>query len=73
MEATKEYYLKIQEHLYNELPDNEKSYLNNLGLQVKQVPTNEDLDEIMKVFKSEKTKLYHKEQEYLFKKRNNII
>ena len=73
MGATKEYYLKLQEQFYNELPDNEKSYLNTLGLQVKQLPTDEDLnDEQIKSFKIERSKLYHKEQEYLFKKRNNI-
>jgi len=37
--GSKEYFLKLQEEAYNQLPDNEKIYLNNLGMEVRQLPT----------------------------------
>ena len=72
MSATKEYFLKLQEENYNELGDEEKMYLNHLGLQVKQLPSDEDLnDENYKKIRSNRIKAWNNEQEYLFNKRNN--
>ena len=71
MGATKEYYLKLSEEHYEGLDPNEKLYLNQLGLKVKQLPTEEDLkDENYKKIRNESLKYYNAEQEYLFKKRN---
>jgi len=71
MGATKEYFLKIQEEKYNELSNDEKMYLNHLGLQVKQLPSSEDLeDENYKRIRNHRIKAWNNEQEYLFKKRN---
>jgi len=72
MSATKEYFLKLQEENYNELGDDEKMYLNHLGLQVKQLPSDEDLnDENYKKVRSNRIKAWNNEQEYLFNRRNN--
>ena len=72
MGATKEYFLKLSEENYNELGNDEKMYLNHLGLQVKQLPSDEDLnDENYKKIRSNRIKAWDKEQEYLFNKRNN--
>jgi len=71
MSATKEYYLKLSEEHYNNLGNDEKMYLNHLGMEVRQVPTNEDLeDSEYKKIRNERIKYYHAEQEYLFRKRN---
>ena len=71
MSASKEYYLKLSEQVYNELGDDEKLYLNHLGMQVKQLPTEEDLnDENYKKVRSNRIEAFNKEQEYLFSKRN---
>lgn len=67
----KEYYLKLSEETYNNLGNDEKMYLNHLGMQVRQLPSEEDLqDENYKKIKKESREAYHKEQEYLFKRRN---
>ena len=72
MGATKEYFLKLSEENYNELGNDEKMYLNHLGLQVKQLPSDEDLnDENYKKIRSSRIKAWNKEQEYLFSRRNN--
>lgn len=71
MGATKEYYLKLSEEHYESLEPNEKLYLNEIGLKVKQLPTEEDLqNENYKKIRNERIKYYEAEQEYLFKKRN---
>ena len=71
MGATKEYYLKLSEEHYDKLGNDEKLYLNEIGLKVKQLPTEEDLkDENYKKIRNERIKYYEAEQEYLFKKRN---
>ncbi len=71
MGSTKEYYLKLSEEHYERLEPNEKLYLNEIGLKVKQLPTEEDLqDENYKKIRNERIKYYEAEQEYLFKKRN---
>ena len=72
MGATKKYYLDLSEENYNELGNDEKMYLNHLGLQVKQLPSDEDLnDENYKKIRSNRIKAWNNEQEYLFNKRNN--
>jgi len=71
MGATKEYYLKLSEQTYNELEPNEKLYLNHLGMQVKQLPSEEDLnDENYKKIRKISRDAYNSEQEYLFSKRS---
>ena len=72
MGATKEYYLKLQEEYYDSLGDDEKMYLNHLGLQVKQLPSQEDLeDENYLKIRKHRIKAWNEEQEFLFNKRNN--
>jgi hypothetical protein len=71
MEGSKEYFLKMTEQLYNQLGNDEKIYLNHLGLQVKQIPNKEDLeDEKVKMYKKEIAKSYENLNNYLFEKRN---
>lgn len=71
MGATKEYFLKLQEERYNELGNDEKMYLNALGLEVRQIPSDDDLnDPKVKAFNKEIAKLYENRNSYLFKKRN---
>ncbi len=73
MSATKEYSLKLKEAQYNELPDNEKIYLNYLGMEVRQLPSDDDLnDEKVKLFKKEIAKSYENLNNYLFDKRNKL-
>lgn len=68
---TKEYYLKLSEQTYNELGNDEKSYLNHLGMQVKQLPTDDDFnDEKVVYYKKEIAKNYSNLNDYLFDKRN---
>ena len=68
---SKDYFLKLSEQIYNELPNNEKLYLNNLGIEVRQIPNNEDLkDEKVILFKREIAKNYDNLNNYLFEKRN---
>jgi hypothetical protein len=57
MEGSKEYFLKMTEQFYNQLGNDEKMYLNHLGLQVK-------------LFKKEIAKSYENLNNYLFEKRN---
>ena len=72
MESSKEYFLKLSEQIYNDLPDMEKVYLNRLGMEVRQLPTKEDLqnDENYKKVRKHRIDAWNDEQEYLFKKRN---
>jgi len=71
MNGSKEYFLKLQEETYNNLDNDEKMYLNNLGLEVRQLPTDEDLkDEKVKLYKKEIAKNYENLNNYLFDKRN---
>lgn len=71
MGATKEYFLKLQEERYNELGNDEKMYLNALGLEVRQIPSDDDLnDPKVKAFNKEIAKLYQNRNSYLFEKRN---
>jgi len=73
MESSREYFLKLSEQIYNDLPDNEKIYLSNLGMEVRQLPTNDDLqnDENYKKIRKHRIDAWNDEQEYLFKKRNS--
>lgn len=71
MGASKEYFLKLQEEAYNNLGNDEKMYLNHLGLEVRQLPTDEDLqDENYKKIRNQRITYWNEEQKYLFSKRN---
>ena len=71
MNGSKEYFLKLSEETYNELGNDEKNYLNHLGMEVRQLPTENDLeDEMIKSCKKEIAKNYEKINSYLFEKRN---
>ena len=68
---SKSYHLKLSEENYNNLDDNGKQYLNYLGLEVRQVPTDEELkDPELKRLKNESSANYHALQKYLFEKRH---
>jgi hypothetical protein len=67
----KEYFLKLSEEQYDKLGNDEKLYLNEIGLQVKQLPNEEDLkDEKVIAYKKEIAKNYDNLDKYLFEKRN---
>lgn len=67
----KEYYLKLSEETYTNLGNNEKMYLNHLGMQVRQLPSEEDLqDEDYKKVRNARLKAWEEEQQFLFRKRN---
>ena len=71
MGASKEYFLKLSEETYNELPNGVKLSLNLLGMEVRQLPTENDLeDENYKKIRKNRIESWNKEQEYLFNKRN---
>lgn len=71
MGQSKEYFLKLKEETYNKLPENEKLYLNHLGLEVRQLPSDTDLeDEKVKLYKKQIAKTYENLNNYLFDKRN---
>ena len=71
MNGSKEYFLKLQEETYNQLGNDEKMYLNSLGLEVRQLPTDEDLkDENYKKIRNQRISYWNEEQKYLFQKRN---
>ena len=68
MNGSKEYFLKLSEETYNELPDGVKLSLNLLGMEVRQLPTEIDLeDENYKKIRNTRIKAWNDEQEYLFK------
>jgi hypothetical protein len=71
MTRTKEYYLKLSEQHYESLGTDEKLYLNEIGLKVKQLPTEQDLkDEKVIAYKKEIAKSYDNLDKYLFENRN---
>jgi len=71
MQSAKEYYLKLSEEHYNQLNNNEKAYLFNLGMEVRQLPTENDLeDENYKKIRKHRIDAWNDEQKYLFEKRN---
>ncbi|QHB38796.1 hypothetical protein snork62_gp036 [Flavobacterium phage vB_FspS_snork6-2] len=71
MGASKEYFLKLSEEIYSQLGNDEKTYLNHLGMEVRQLPTENDLeDENYKKIRKNRIESWNKEQEYLFNKRN---
>jgi hypothetical protein len=68
---SKSYHLKLSEEYYNNLHDEEQKYLNYLGMEVRQLATEEDLkDENYKKIRNERIISYKREQIYLFDKRN---
>lgn len=73
MSKSKEYYLKLQEEEFESLPFEEQSYLNRIGMEVRQKETeHEELDEHYQKLKKVRVKSWNDEQEYLFKKRNKM-
>lgn len=73
MSRNKEYYLKLQEEEFDRLNIDAQCYLNGLGLQVRQKETEIDKeDNHYKELKKARIKAFNDEQEYLFKKRNNM-
>ena len=71
MGASKEYFLKLSEEIYSKLGNDEKTYLNHLGMEVRQLPTETDLeDEKVKLYKKEIAKSYDNLNKYLFENRN---
>lgn len=71
MNGSKEYFLKLSEETYSKLGNDEKNYLNHLGMEVRQLPTETDLeDENYKKIRKHRIDAWNQEQEYLFKKRN---
>ena len=68
---SKSYHLKLSEEHYNSLDNNEKMYLNHLGMEVRQLPTDEELqDPEIKRLKNESSALYNAYQKLIFEKRN---
>lgn len=66
---SKEYFLKLSEQIYNDLPNDEKRYLNNLGMEVRQLPTEKDYDdENYKKIRKHRIDAWNDEQKYLFDK-----
>ena len=71
MNGSKEYFLKLSEETYNELPDGVKLSLNHLGMEVRQLPTENDLeDENYKKIRKNRIDAWNDEQKYLHQKRN---
>ena len=71
MNGSKEYFLKLSEETYNELPDGVKLSLNHLGMEVRQLPTEKDLeDENYKKIRKNRIDAWNDEQKYLHQKRN---
>ena len=69
--GSKEYFLKLSEDFYNSLHDEEQKYLNHLGLEVRQIATNDDLeDESYKRVRKHRIDAWNDEQKFLFNKRN---
>jgi len=64
----KEYFLKLSEEKYEGLGNDEKMYLNHLGLQVKQIANENELQD--EAIKKIRNKAYHDEQKRLFEIRN---
>ena len=72
MGATKKYYLDLSEEHYNNLGNDEKMYLNHLGMQVKHIANDEDLkDKNYIKIRKHRIKAWNEEQKFLFNKRNN--
>jgi hypothetical protein len=71
MERSKEYFLNMQEQQYNDLGNDEKMYLNSLGMTVRQTPNKtEAADPVIKDLKKDIAKKYESLNNYLFKIRN---
>lgn len=71
MDGSKEYYLKLSEEIYNDLTAGQLMFLNELGMEVRQLPTENDLeDENYKKIRKHRIEAWNDEQKYLFEKRN---
>lgn len=73
MGASKEYFIRLREEEFENLSLEERCYLNKLGMEVRQKPTNDDEnDEHYKKLRKLRIESWNNEQEYLFKKHNNL-
>lgn len=73
MGASKSYYLKLQEEEFENMPMDEQTYLMRIGMTVRQIETEVDKDDPhYKELRKARLKAWDEEQEYLFKKRNNM-
>lgn len=71
MNGSKEYFLKLSEETYSKLGNDEKNYLNHLGMEVRQLPTEKDYDdENYKKIRKHRIDAWNDEQKYLHQKRN---
>lgn len=71
MGATKEYFLKLSEERYQLLAPPEVLFLNELGLEVRQLPSEKDLeDERVILYRKEIARNYRELDKYLFEIRN---
>lgn len=68
-----EYRLRLKKTTFEGLNSESKSFLISLGMEVKQLPMKEDEeDEHYKALRKKRIDSWNDEQDYLFKKRNNI-
>lgn len=72
MTGSKEYFLKMREQEYQELSNEEKVYLDKLGMFCKHIPTKkeEEEDERVREYNKAIAKAYEERDKYLFKNRN---
>lgn len=69
-----EYRLRLKREKFDELENESKSFLIKLGMEVRHLPTKDDEDdEAYKSLKSKRIRAWNEEQEYLFKKHNNML
>ena len=74
MGKSKEYYLRLQEEQFESLHIEEQSYLMKIGMEVRQKAIEKDeMDENYKAIRKARLNAWNEEQEYLYKKRNNML
>lgn len=70
MGASKEYFMRLREEEFNNLPNDEQSYLMHLGMGIRQLPTDiDENDEVYKKLRKTRIESWNKEQEHLYNKR----
>lgn len=69
-----EYRLRLNENTFNKLNRESRSFLISLGMEIKQLPSKLDEDDQhYKSLRKKRIDSWNEEQEYLFKKRNNML
>ena len=72
-EESVEYRLRLKAPIFNSLSNDTQSFLMSLGMEVKQIPLKSDeVDEHYKSLRKKRIDSWNEEQDYLFKKRNNM-